>query len=580
MKCSYCELNCTITEGSTGVCHCYTNTSEAIVERFPGTYLVEYPISIETVPLLHFYPQGKFLQVSTIGCNFSCPGCVSEILTGMVDELWPAMKRRSPDEVVAHALAEHCIGIVFCLNEPAVAYPTFQALAKAAHEQGLLVGCSTNGYFTANALAGLLPFLDCVTVGVKGCSDAAYHSCGVPFAAPVFSTIRTLVTHHIHVEVTLVHVLGHEQDIMETAEKIAIISPDIPVQVMRFVAFGLADLRLEPSIRESENLCDALMKKFPFVYLFNSPGSEYLDSRCPICGSSIVSREMFGPMGAHVIASRQNAICRCGYHLPITGTVASYPFAEPGMMGGYRPTRALETIDAYLVCLGVTEKEARIRVWLDFMQRNYINELHTKIQTVEGSYGIISHLAQLTGHESRGEELIQYMKARVADIATRIDGAAKPRVYYMMGLPRFALNEERFEMRLVELAGGEITNRNLPRQGKPGITISDDDLRCMNPDVMIISGLFSTTVEDVCAYCDEHGIAVPAMRNNQVHAMHPSWDFGNPRWILGLMVLANILHPDRCSFDIPAEADTFYRKFYGMPFADTCTNRSFFRPSI
>ena len=205
MKCSYCELNCTITEGSTGVCHCYTNTSEAIVERFPGTYLVEYPISIETVPLLHFYPQGKFLQVSTIGCNFSCPGCVSEILTGMVDELWPAMKRRSPDEVVAHALAEHCIGIVFCLNEPAVAYPTFQALAKAAHEQGLLVGCSTNGYFTANALAGLLPFLDCVTVGVKGCSDAAYHSCGVPFAAPVFSTIRTLVTHHIHVEVTLVH---------------------------------------------------------------------------------------------------------------------------------------------------------------------------------------------------------------------------------------------------------------------------------------------------------------------------------------------------------------------------------------
>jgi hypothetical protein len=38
---------------------------------------------------------------------------------------------------------------------------------------------------------------------------------------------------------------------------------------------------------------------------------------------------------------------------------------------------------------------------------------------------------------------------------------------------------------------------------------------------------------------------IPAMKNSQVHAMHPSWDFGNPRWILGLMVLANILHPDR-----------------------------------
>jgi len=62
--------------------------------------------------------------------------------------------------------------------------------------------------------------------------------------------------------------------------------------------------------------------------------------------------------------------------------------------------------------------------------------------------------------------------------------------------------------------------------------------------------------------------------------MHPSWDFSNPRWILGLMVLANIFHPDRCSFDIPAEADAFCRKSFGIPFADTCTNRSFFRQSI
>lgn len=249
------------------------------------------------------------------------------------------------------------------------------------------------------------------------------------------------------------------------------------------------------------------------------------------------------------------------------------------MMGGYRPTRALETIDAYLVCLGITDKESRVRVWVDFMQQNYINELHMKIQTVEGNYAIISHLAQLTGHESRGDELIRYMKDRVADITIRIDGAAKPSVYYMMGLPRFALNEGRFEMWLVELAGGEITNRNLPRQGKPGIMISNADLQRMNPDVMIISGLFSTTVEDVSAYCDEHGIDVSATKNSQIHAMHPSWDFGNPRWILGLMVLANILHPDRCAFDIPAEADTFYRKFYGIPFADARTNRSFFRPT-
>ncbi|RPI40426.1 MAG: hypothetical protein EHM53_01985 [Methanoregulaceae archaeon] len=79
---------------------------KTIVERFPGTYFVEYPISIDTIPLLHF-SAGKYLQGSTIGCNFSCPGYVSETLTGMVDELVPAMRKRKPDDVIAHAHAEH-----------------------------------------------------------------------------------------------------------------------------------------------------------------------------------------------------------------------------------------------------------------------------------------------------------------------------------------------------------------------------------------------------------------------------------------------------------------------------------------
>lgn len=579
MKCNYCELSCTIPEGSTGVCQCYTNESGTVVERFPGTYLVETPISIETMPLLHFYPQGKFLQVSTIGCNFSCPGCVSEIMTRMVDELGPAMNKRSPDEVVAHAHAENCIGIVFCLNEPAVAYPTFKELAHIAHKQGLLVGCSTNGYFTPDSLVGLLPFIDCVSVGIKGCSDSAYRSCGVPKAAPAFSSIQALVHHNTHVEVTLVHTRGDEQEVLDTAEKIAAISRKIPLHIMRFVAFGTVDLELEPSIHESEQLCDELRKISQFVYLFNSPGSNYLDSRCPVCGCSIASREMFGPMGAHVIEIRQNGTCQCGYHLPIIGTITSHPYAEIGMMGGYRPTRAFEIIDAILVCLGITDEKSRVRVWVDFIQQNYLNELHMKAQSVEGYYKIVSHLALLTGHEERGDELIQYLKNRVREVTTRVEGAAKPRVYYMMGLPRFALNEGRFEIRLVELAGGEITNRELSRQGKPGIMISDEDLQRMSPDVMVLSGLFSTTVKDVYTFCNEHRIKVPAIRNHQVHAMHPSWDFGNPRWILGLMDLANILHPDRCTFDIPNEADAFYRKFFGIPYADARTNRSFFRPS-
>lgn len=576
--CTYCELKCIISEGSTGKCRCYTNDSGMIVERFPDSYLMVFPIRIETMPLTHFYPQGKFLQVSTIGCNFSCPGCVSEILTRMTDELAPAMMKFTPSQVVSLARAQDCIGIAFCLNEPVVAYPTFQALVRVAHEQGLLVALSTNGYMTADSLAGLLPCIDCVSVGVKGYTDAAYRYCGVPLAGPVFSTIRNLAEHNIHVEVSLVHMRGNEQEVLCAAEKVASISRNIPVQVMRFIAFGTADLGQEPSIRESEALCETLRKKNPFVYLFNSPGSEYLDTTCPLCGKLIVSREMFGPMGAQVVRSQTGWTCRCGYQVPITGTVSPEPFMEPGMMGGYRPTRALEFIGGILSCLGIDDEESRVRVWMDFMQQRTIDAMHGKIQSIGGYYSTISHLAQLTGRQSRGEELIRYLISRAGKVAALVDGADRPHVYYMMGFPNFALNEDRFELRLVELAGGEPTNRNMPRKGKPGITITPDDLKRMNPDVMVISGLFSTPVSDVYAYCEEYSVDVPAVRNHRVHAMHPSWDFGNPRWILGLMVLANILQPDRCAFDIPLEADAFYRKFYGIPFGDTRSNRSFFRP--
>lgn len=86
MKCTYCEIGCTIQEkatgqeGATGACRMYECHQGKIVERFPDQYLTIFPISIETMPMLHFFPRGKFLQLSTVGCNFHCTGCISEVI--------------------------------------------------------------------------------------------------------------------------------------------------------------------------------------------------------------------------------------------------------------------------------------------------------------------------------------------------------------------------------------------------------------------------------------------------------------------------------------------------------------------
>ena len=579
IPCKICEIHCEISPGSTGRCRMYMNQDGCIVERYPDSYLVEYPISIETMPLLHFYPRGKFIQVSTIGCNFTCSGCVSELLTRSVAEFSPSLLKKSPEMIVKRARDEGCRGIVFTMNEPTVSLPTFSRMARAAREAGLVTGCSTNGYFTQDSLASLIPLLDAAAVGIKGNADPAYRACGARSAEPVFRNIATLIDNGIHVEITVVHERGSEEDLLTTCRKIADLSKDIPIQVMRFIPFGPADISLEPGIRASENLCDRIREHSRYVYLFNSPGSPYLHTMCPRCGAVVVHRELFGPMGAHVIDLKQNWVCSCGYHIPFSGACAHTVYQEEGMMGGYRPTRALEVIKAITTCFGITDEQTSARVWVDFISRNYIDVLHKKIQAIDTYYELVDHLADLTGRRQEGTDLVRTLKEHVEGISTEVAGLPRPRVLYSMGTPLFVLNEDRFENKLVTTAGGEPLNRGFPRKGKPGIMIEPADLVRLNPEVIIISGFLSTPVEDAYMLCNELGIDIPAVKDRRIYGMPPSWDFGNPRWILGLSFLAGVLHPQEIHRDLEREADRFYQKFYHIPYADARPNRSFFRPS-
>ncbi len=579
LPCTICEVRCTIPEGGTGRCGMYINQAGQIVEQYPDSYLVQYPISIETTPLLHFYPREKFIQVSTIGCNFRCNGCVSELLTRTVKEFAPSLMHKTPEMIIQKAQDEKCKGIFFAINEPAVSYPTFSRLAQAARNADLLVGCSTNGYFTSSSLEALIPNIDAVAVGVKGNTDSAYQECGARTVEPVFRNISTLVENGVHVETSVVYEHGAEESVLTTCKKIADISEGIPIQVMRFIPFGPAELSLEPGILASERLCDQIRKHSRYVYLFNSPGSSYLNTWCPRCGAVVVHREFHGPMGAHVVDQRKNWVCSCGYHVPFTGAYAHTNYQEDGMMGGYRPTRALETIKAVMTCLGITDEQTSARVWVDFISQNYIDAMHKNILSIDTFYNVITHLADITGRVAEGVDLINYLKERTTGITKQVEGLSRPRVLYVMGTPLFVLNEDRFENKMVMAAGGEPLNRNFPRKGKPGIMISPEDLNRIDPEIIIMSGFLSTPVEDAYTICKEQGIDIQAVRNQKIYAMHPSWDFGNPRWILGLSFLAQVLHPDEIRIDLEKEADEFYQKFYHMPYSKAKPNRSFFRPS-
>ena len=97
---------------------------------------------------------------------------------------------------------------------------------------------------------------------------------------------------------------------------------------MRFLPFEAAAIDAEPTIRAAEAFCRRLQKILHYVYLFNTPGSDLLHTRCSKCGHVVLYREFYGPMGAKLKLPEDglpddNSCPACPHYLPIVGFAGS-----------------------------------------------------------------------------------------------------------------------------------------------------------------------------------------------------------------------------------------------------------------
>lgn len=584
MVCFICERRCHMEEGSIGECHRYECREGAIHERFSNTYLVTAPISAETMPVLHFHPRAKFLQISTTGCNFDCDGCISTVVAKEMDTDSKALHVLSPEQIVQKAQSLNCTGIAFLMNDPLASFFTFLEVCKLAKQAGLVTGCSSNGYFTLKTLDMLIPYLDFINIGLKGLSNAIYRSCHANSYKPVLRNIEYLVQKGVHVEVACIHKKGNESEVVAIAEHLATLSKSIPLQLMRFIPIDDAALEDEPSIQESEMLYQTLKSRLNYVYVFNSPGSTCLHTYCPSCGALIFERDFYGPMGSKLrrIHHFKDGQCtKCAHTLAITGAPSQNVFDEEGFEGGYPMTRALEIVEGTLVALGVDNQHDVTRCWEELLADNGLKKLHVDIQNFDDYAATILFLARIVGKEENADALIAYMRNKIDTIVDALKGVTQcPRVYYVMGKPLFALEDTRLENQLVELAGGMSLNKTLVLDGRPGRKITREELLKLNPDVIFISSFLDSPLEAFYDACREEQIDVEAIKQHRVYTHpYPCFDFGSPRWILGLMYIADMLHPEIFHFDIHHEATLFYKQFYGQTFEASMLNRSFAKPS-
>ncbi len=589
MQCDICAIGCEVFEGGQGICGKYTLQAGHMVEIYPDRYLMICPISIETMPMLHFYPGGRFLQISTTGCNLDCPGCVSTVLVKEMSHNSAAMQHMSPEQIVAEAVANNCLGIAFLMNDPLASFHTFLRVAKCAREHHLLVGCSSNGYFSEASLEQIVPYLDFINIGLKGFDDASYRRCGAPLIQPVLENLRKLHERGVHIEVSCMSDKNNKQALLNLAHYLADISGDLPLLIMRYIPLEQASPDLEISIRESEEVQKEIQGILKYVYLFNSPGCDGLNSLCPSCKTMLYQRDFYGPMGAklrtrpdELLESNVCPVCSCSINF--RGTSRREAYQEKAFQGGYPFTRALEMLEAMLLAMGMHDRRQVSVVWEDILVNQRLEELHHDIQRLPSYLDTLLHCGEIAGCQEQARELANYIRSRmeiVKEVKNESGFGSRPRVYYAMGKPLFCIKGERMENQLVEAAGGHSVNRELEIDGRPGARISAEQLMALNPEVIFISAFISSSVDNFITACREDDIDVEALRTGRIYC-HPAagWDFGSPRWILGLMHISNMLFPNSNRFDIMAEAKEFYHRFYDLEFDPVSINRSFGKPHI
>jgi pyruvate-formate lyase-activating enzyme len=541
----------------------YENKNGQIVERFKNAYLFINPISIETQPMLHFFPNHKFLQLGSVGCNFNCEGCVSNVFVKHSDVFNDAFKVLKAEEIIQKALKENCKGIVFAINEPTMQYFSLLELAKKSKKSNLLFGISTNLYYTKEALLELIKYLDFVNVGLKGYTQDTYKRfCKVPTPEPVFRNIVYLFKNNVYFEVSIPHIQGNNTELISVAKFLSKLSRQIPMQLMRFIPFGSASGELEPSIDESETLIEELREYLDYVYLFNSPGTKYLHTTLD---KFSIKRSFYGPMGAHIISAT-------GKPTHIVGNICKKDFEEDGFFGGYRLTRAIEMVIGILNALGVKDKKTITFVIGTILKdKNFLTFFHetqdTKNSNLENYFDIVNLLAKIANTDP--SKLINFYSEILEEVKQKRKKIQKKlKSYYVMGTPIFALNTHRFENKLASFVGLETIK--LTKEGKPGINISHKELIAYNPDIVFISGFISCKEEDFYEYCQKNNIHLNAIKTKKVFRLPFGWDFGTVEWVFGLMFIANAAYPDIYNFDIENKYYLFDNRNH------TQTNKSFY----
>lgn len=298
VHCRLCSHGCIIADGERGICQVRRNDGGTLVSLVYERVVARDVDPIEKKPLFHFYPGTRAYSIATVGCNFTCLHCQNHHLSQYPRSHAGQIvgDRISAAEIVEDAVAAGCHSIAYTYTEPTIAIEYVLEVMEAARKAGLCNVWVTNGYFTADAAAEILPDLDAANIDLKGISNAVYREIVGGNVRPVLHTIERLVRAGIWVEVATLVIPGindSDDELRWTAEAIRGVSPTIPWHVSRFFpAYRMVDREPTPAETLTRARDIGLDVGLKYVYVGNLP-DESESTQCPTCGTTVIERSRF-----------------------------------------------------------------------------------------------------------------------------------------------------------------------------------------------------------------------------------------------------------------------------------------------
>lgn len=274
--CKTCSHSCRIGPFRRGICGVRENNQGKLYSLTYGRLIAENIDPIEKKPLYHYMPGTKTLSIASIGCNFCCAWCQNDDISQMpkVDFDRDAIINKigvemEPQQVIDLAKKTNCPSISYTYTEPTIFLEFAFDVMKLAKDNNFKNIWVSNGYFSAETLKLIAPYLDAINIDLKGFNNENYLKYTGAKLQPVLDSIRNVYKKGIHMEVTTLIIPGindDEKQLTQIVKFLASVSYEIPWHISRFFpAYKMMDKEITPL--ETLKRAEKLAKKAGLKYV-------------------------------------------------------------------------------------------------------------------------------------------------------------------------------------------------------------------------------------------------------------------------------------------------------------------------